>query len=680
MTRIAQQVSRAIRILRGNRDESARASHLVVNKDRFAYNGLLQVNQAEREKCSQSTFSERKIMSTKTAFKRIALVAAAALAIGGVSAVSAQATGTSDWYITATSTNVPTAGASITAETATQIAGPGNFVTLNNNQALAVYFTVTGGATTAGATSGTVAGTTGSVSIATPTVGTITVTSYDISALGAASTTATSTVTISVVAALAQTVYGSSTVYGGPGTSIVTADATIPNAVAGALNVANFNVTELDNSSTPLSLTTGWKPITVTVTNGLISTGTVAAGFPTSAGTTYISGTQTAAGSNDFILNGIPGLSGTSTVTISVNGVVVKTYSVVFTGTAVKLVLTAVNSVVGVGSATSLLPTVGVSGVATGITANTNALEIQEFDANGNAIAVVPSNVVITPAASTIATAGSLHTSGTLGDISGGTALSTSVVGADINGVAAGTTTFTATDSTTVSGTTLTSAPVSVRVSSGVPTSVVLSTDAASYSAGAAGTLTTTLSDAAGTLPAGTYVPFTGQATSSYALTVGTASLPGAPAAIAGTVSTVPVVAGEVTVNDAGVYTDSFNAPISDATGVTISATPVTAATGATQIVVTPATFDVASGSSQAANAATDAANEATDAANAATDAANAAADSADAATQAAMDAGDKADAALAAVTALSQQVTTLLAKVAALAATIAKIAKKVKA
>ena len=89
MTPIAEQVSRAIRILRGNRDESARASHLVVNKDQFVNNELLQIDQAEKEKCSQSTFSERKIM--KTAFKRVALVAAAALAIGGVTAVSAQA-------------------------------------------------------------------------------------------------------------------------------------------------------------------------------------------------------------------------------------------------------------------------------------------------------------------------------------------------------------------------------------------------------------------------------------------------------------------------------------------------------------------------------------------------------------------------------------------------------------
>ena len=87
MTRIAQQVSRAIRILRGNRDESARASHLVVEKDLLMTYETDLLGQAEREKYFQSTFFERKTMSTKTAFKRVALVAAAALAFGGISAV-----------------------------------------------------------------------------------------------------------------------------------------------------------------------------------------------------------------------------------------------------------------------------------------------------------------------------------------------------------------------------------------------------------------------------------------------------------------------------------------------------------------------------------------------------------------------------------------------------------------
>jgi hypothetical protein len=85
-----------------------------------------------------------------------------------------------------------------------------------------------------------------------------------------------------------------------------------------------------------------------------------------------------------------------------------------------------------------------------------------------------------------------------------------------------------------------------------------------------------------------------------------------------------------------------------------------------------------------AANAASDAAAEAIDAANAATDAANLAAEAADAATVAAEEARDAADAATAAVEALATEVATLMAalkaQITTLANTVAKIAKKVKA
>jgi hypothetical protein len=87
---------------------------------------------------------------------------------------------------------------------------------------------------------------------------------------------------------------------------------------------------------------------------------------------------------------------------------------------------------------------------------------------------------------------------------------------------------------------------------------------------------------------------------------------------------------------------------------------------------------------SAAANAATDAALEAIDAANAATDAANLAAEAADAATVAAEEARDAADAATAAVEALAKDIADLTAGIRAqittLANTVAKIAKKVKA
>ena len=182
MTTIAQQVSRAIRILRGNRDESARASHLVVEKDLLMTYETDLIDQAEREKCSQSTFFERKIM--KTAFKRVALVAAAALAIGGVSAVSANATAYSEALsisaasstvssgatasIVATDTFLPSAANDTTSYTAFLISSPaGNAVlptvSLAVGQAAAntaANSTVTGAGTqteTATATAGGVA-------------------------------------------------------------------------------------------------------------------------------------------------------------------------------------------------------------------------------------------------------------------------------------------------------------------------------------------------------------------------------------------------------------------------------------------------------------------------------------------------------------------------------------------
>ena len=69
-----KQVSPAIRILRGERDASARATHLEAATRKFLV-----------------TTHERKQMSTKTNFKRIALVAVAALGLGVLSSVPSNA-------------------------------------------------------------------------------------------------------------------------------------------------------------------------------------------------------------------------------------------------------------------------------------------------------------------------------------------------------------------------------------------------------------------------------------------------------------------------------------------------------------------------------------------------------------------------------------------------------------
>ena len=621
MIRFAQQVSRAIRILRGNRDESARASHLVVSKDQFAYNELLFVSQAEREKFSQSTFFERKIMSTKTAFKRVALVAAAALAIGGITAVSAYATG-----------NL------VLTSPATPIAGPANSAVVTATAA--EYVTVSGGTFAGGATTATLLAA-GTVTVLTPTVGTITLTGYIQTSPGIYSSSSTDTLAIPVVASLPGTVYASSKVYAGPGVVVpatsVTDGTFSVTAASSTANVANFTVVESDANG--VALTSGYKAITAIATNGLLSTPAGnPAGTASLTNTTYISTTQTATGTVQFNLSGIVGLSGTSTVAISVNGGVAKSYSVTFTGAAAKIVVTVENAVIGVAGATAT------------VTANTNALKVQEFDANGNALTVLPLSLTSGTSAA-IASVVSPVTLNTVATFADGSAASATAVGITLVGAAVGT------SSLTVSDGTLTSNAVSIRVSSASPTKVVYTTDEATYPAGGVGKLTVTVSDAAGTVPAGIYTLATGAATSSLAFAV-------SPAA---------AVASPVTVDDSGVASASFNAPLSDGT-VSVGGTSTST------VMVTPASFTVTSGASDAANAAVDAANEATDAANAATDAANAAADSADAATQAAQDAGDKADAALAAVTALSQQVTNVLAKVAAISALLVRIIKKVHA
>ena len=70
-----KQVSSVIRISQGERDASARATHLEAATRKFLV-----------------TTNERKYMSTKTNFKRIALVAVAALGLGVLSSVPSQAT------------------------------------------------------------------------------------------------------------------------------------------------------------------------------------------------------------------------------------------------------------------------------------------------------------------------------------------------------------------------------------------------------------------------------------------------------------------------------------------------------------------------------------------------------------------------------------------------------------
>ena len=107
---LKKQVSPAVRILRGERDASARATHLEAATRKFLV-----------------TTNERKYMSTKTNFKRIALVAVAALGLGVLSSVPSQAVGNLAVTVTngtfvagkADSTNAATIAVSATLENTT---------------------------------------------------------------------------------------------------------------------------------------------------------------------------------------------------------------------------------------------------------------------------------------------------------------------------------------------------------------------------------------------------------------------------------------------------------------------------------------------------------------------------------------------------------------------------------
>jgi len=220
---------------------------------------------------------------------------------------------------------------------------------------------------------------------------------------------------------------------------------------------------------------------------------------------------------------------------------------------------------------------------------------------------------------------------------------------------------------------TVTSDAVSVTVSAATAATVKLAFDKVTYAPGEKAVVTVTPVDASGNkIAAVSSVALL--ASSSAGITANTALT------ISGTTSATVLADGtslstaayDGTDKTAGSYSIVVFMPQASGT-VTISAKGGTALPLAGQVAVTASASVV----NASVDAATDAANEATDAANAATDAALAAADAADAATAAAQDASD-------AVAALSATVATLIAslkaQITSLTNLVIKIQKKVKA
>jgi len=623
-------------------------------------------------------------MSTKTTIKRIALVAVAALGFGVVSVAPSSAAVAGDTYTLSASTTTVSLGsaASVTlttagyfgaasdsltstaalktfpaAATATQIAAAISTIAFSAIDTTTAY---TGGS--AGGSQQAASGTTAVVGVdgaapklvstrsklsVTPTaVGTYT---YTITPSGGTNTTALTwtvvvearpALTAAATTALATYAYYENIASRGTWASwSTTTDALTFSAYATPSDAPAMSVRVIQsngNTTFPL-IAADAVAVTATVTSGpgLVAISGEGSGYSSNLGAKGIYATTTSTQLSNLGLTqyvyvygtGVPGLV---TVEIKAGSTVVGTKKINFFGNPATITATAAKAVIGAAN---------TAAVVTGVVK----------DASGNAVP----DVTVYAVSGTTAAISNSYTSCGATDKDG-------LVSCSLTGVAAGTSAVTLTLNSSSTGTSaVTSAPVSVRVSDGIATKVDYAFASDNYAPGSVATVTATVSNAAGVMPAGTYTVLTAGVTGNYALT-------GGPALTVTTTDATGIAKYTVTV-PAGVS--------GDLTLTGTAATGVTATFGKTTVV---------NAAQDAANAAIDAASEAIDAANAATDAANAAAEAADAATAAAQDAADAVAALSVAVTAqidaLKAQNDSLRKQLIALTNLIIKIQKKVKA
>ena len=584
-------------------------------------------------------------MSTKTTFKRIALVAVAAMGFGLLSVAPSSAVQQADTLTLSTATTANSTGVIGTAvsTTLTQTFYGATGDTMSVMAAIVSYPTgfavaptltavasgqggtnilvgtnrmeLTDTVTTAGVVTGTTAVSftpTGSgtyVFSFTPYRGTSAAQAAGTAAV--APTAAAVTWTVTVAAGTVPDV-STTSITNSYGVATGSADKAIRlaagSSLAGAATIVVTPNTEgvASTGSTVVSVSVSG-PGTVAVTNTAgASAGSTSTGYKTqNAGF---------AAGEFWVHLFADGTVGTSTITITI-GTVVKTETVYFYGAAASVTTTTTTPTINSGS----------GAVSTAI------LTATVKDANGN---VVPNaDIWAISGTTTVFATPAKFTTGSAG---------TAVI--SVLGLTAGTSAVTVQNVATGSTATFSAAAVSIRAGSNVASSVTMTLDKATYTQGEAAILTVTIKDAAGSLVAdGTHEAFSVAPTASR--TVAGEALPGTSIVTSG--SHLGAVTYKINVpTTSGAFT------ISGLGGADLAAAQAELAISVTATVSQTAA-EIAN--ADAIAAAADAAAEATDAANAATDAANAAAEAADAATAAAQDAAD-------AVATLGTQVAELVA------------------
>ena len=684
-----KQVSAAVRILQQKRDASARATHLMVKNDSLITYEKAFFGQAVVKKFFAATFLERKKMSTKTITKRIALVAVAALALGGFSAVPAQAaSATLPFYVTTADSGVQTSGEAALTATATGVAGPLNFVgitagsNLGSNEVLGITVSGVNGAIsvptpptgrtdTMTVSGNTITGTSNLINgmvvkILTPTAGTVTATVSKIvtnNSTGAVTQTTLQTFTFNVNAASVVGAFSAAqsfTVLQETETAAITTNfpllaeydtLTVPMTVSTASSTAGdskgtvgTNTAEklivvrlMDTQASPAALTN--KTVTAVVSGvGLV------AGQPLYLGDSVTSWSPPAPASTSktnsagwaFFAVYSYGTAGAGTVELSYTdaaGVkhVVGTESLVFTGDIATLTATQGAKVLRAGSATGAETDTGYAVQLVGRDSANNVVDISGLTIVGTSS---KSTVIASTSESGIGAAGTAVPFARNLTVSGG-------AGAVTGDAATMTWSY-----TNAAGTKFSTAAIPFTVGGTTASSVAISFDKSEYAIGDLVTMTLTVKDSSSNPVAdGSYFLFD----TISAVAFGTsAQLTSAPFGTG-----VAAVVG-------GVATATFYAPYT-AGDLVMSATMSKHATVATAAQATKLATSITIGGADAT------ASLALDAANAATDAANNAYDEAQNATQAASDA-------LAAVTALAKQVKTLIANVKKLTKAVAKL------